>query len=236
MSLSTAARQWPIAVSLSLHGGLLLSLLVVGIAQTPPPVIPPPMQTVTLHFIPAPPHQITPPAPKPPEAPPKLLESTSKAAQPIHKPPPPKRKLQATPKPAAPTRSETAAIASPAQPAPTAPSDAADASPIPVEPARPAASSAMPNYLSMLAAQLARFKDYPYAARRRGMEGIVRLLVVIGRDGRLISVTISGTSGMEILDRAALSMAERASPFPPLPEEHGAESLAAAVPISFSLR
>ena len=46
---------------------------------------------------------------------------------------------------------------------------------------------------------------YPDAARRDRQEGLVRLTVIVDVEGRAESVTLSGTSGHELLDNAALN-------------------------------
>jgi TonB family protein len=45
--------------------------------------------------------------------------------------------------------------------------------------------------------------EYPSAAERKGLEGMVRLLVTVGSDGKPLAVEISVSSGYAILDNAA---------------------------------
>lgn len=75
----------------------------------------------------------------------------------------------------------------------------------PASPARPASSggagaqiAARPNYLRNPA------PAYPEAARRNGEEGVVILVVRVGRDGRPMQVELGQTSGHRQLDQAAL--------------------------------
>lgn len=51
--------------------------------------------------------------------------------------------------------------------------------------------------------------DYPPESRRRGEEGVVRLALRIGADGRVQAAEVTGTSGHPALDRAALAAARR---------------------------
>jgi protein TonB len=46
--------------------------------------------------------------------------------------------------------------------------------------------------------------DYPPSARRQGIEGTVRVRVLVGPDGRVIQALVVKTSGEDILDAAAL--------------------------------
>ncbi len=63
---------------------------------------------------------------------------------------------------------------------------------------------------------LARYRSYPRAARRAGIEGVVMVSTVMGRDGTLGERRIATSSGHPVLDRAALELLARASPVPPL--------------------
>lgn len=51
--------------------------------------------------------------------------------------------------------------------------------------------------------------DYPAESRRRGEEGVVRLTLRIGSDGRVESAEVTGSSGYPALDRAALDAVRR---------------------------
>jgi protein TonB len=46
--------------------------------------------------------------------------------------------------------------------------------------------------------------DYPPSARRQGIEGTVRVRVLVGPDGRVIQALVVKTSGEDMLDAAAL--------------------------------
>jgi len=50
---------------------------------------------------------------------------------------------------------------------------------------------------------------YPSVAKRMGLNGLVKIALVIDTDGRLVSVTIQSSSGKEILDNAALEAANK---------------------------
>ena len=59
--------------------------------------------------------------------------------------------------------------------------------------------------------------EYPLAARRSDLEGVVVLRLRLGNDGQILSVRLANTSGHDILDRAALAQVTnlRTMPAPP---------------------
>jgi len=59
--------------------------------------------------------------------------------------------------------------------------------------------------------------NYPDEARRRRLAGTVVINVGIRRDGSVESATIVRSSGLPLLDDAALRIARLAEPYPPLP-------------------
>lgn len=61
--------------------------------------------------------------------------------------------------------------------------------------------------------------NYPDQARRDRLYGSLRLLVAILPDGQVDDIQILQSSGHNILDQAAISIVEMASPFAPFPEE-----------------
>lgn len=60
--------------------------------------------------------------------------------------------------------------------------------------------------------------DYPLAARRERLEGVVLLRIRLSQEGRVLAVRLSRTSGHDSLDRAALSSVERLETMPAPPE------------------
>jgi protein TonB len=57
----------------------------------------------------------------------------------------------------------------------------------------------------------------------------------VGSSGALVGVALTGGSGAAILDREALAMVRRASPFPPIPAGLGSKMTVRA-PIRFDIR
>lgn len=185
----------------------------------PPPAPPPPEPPATPD--PAPVAQpAAPPMPVPP--PPRLAE----APPPADPAPPPD---------APPAVAEQPAPAAevpppPAEPTP-APVQTAAAAPRPVRPARPPAAQGQlrldagmgalpdPSFGAQAmgavvppgtdAGQRNAPPDYPPESRRRGEEGVVRLALRIGIDGRVEGAEVSVSSGFPRLDQAALEAARR---------------------------
>ncbi|HLG83388.1 MAG TPA: energy transducer TonB [Bradyrhizobium sp.] len=70
-------------------------------------------------------------------------------------------------------------------------------------------------YLARVAGHLKRFIRYPMEAR--GASGTVLVRFELNREGAVIGSEVKKSSGNTILDRAALAILQRASPFPSFP-------------------
>ena len=82
---------------------------------------------------------------------------------------------------------------------------------------------------------LAQHRHYPRAARRSGAEGTVWVRFVLDRGGDLQGSEILESSGHDILDRAALDLLRKASPFPALPPELTTDEIELVLPIEYDL-
>ena len=78
-------------------------------------------------------------------------------------------------------------------------------------------------HMMALATAVRRAKVYPPASRGRGLGGVARLYLVIGRDGSLIELQLVASSGSVSLDRAAVDAARRAR-LPGAPDDLPGES------------
>ena len=149
--------------------------------------------------------------PKPIEKPKKIEKEIPKPmAKPVHKPPAPRTSAPTSPNAAHGTH-------------PSAGKTAARGS-------RPSAGGGA---RSNWAPRLSISRAYPEAARARGEQGTVRVMITFGSSGHAISVRLAGSSGSSILDQAALAAARGAS-LPPLPPEMGS-SITRIVPIRYSI-
>ena len=91
-------------------------------------------------------------------------------------------------------------------------------------------------YLRELQRAIAKRRYYPRSAQRRGVEGIARVQLTIQADGRFSAIRISGGSGSDDLDRAAVTTIERLGRFKPIPTVLGRSRWTLRVPIDYRLR
>jgi protein TonB len=89
------------------------------------------------------------------------------------------------------------------------------------------------NYNGIVAAHLARHKQYPAAARSAGAQGIATVSFSIDGSGRVTSARLARGSGNPAIDQEVVAMARRASPFPTPPDGRGRNF---TVPVRFNLR
>lgn len=118
------------------------------------------------------------------------------------------------------------------QPPPSAP-PAPAAAPVPLA-APAAAGEGRDAFLARLLTQLNRVKQYPRAAARAHIEGVVMLHFVMDAQGKLVQFEIAKSSGRPVLDNEALALIQRAH-LPPLPPGFPTATLDAVVPIQFFL-
>lgn len=87
-------------------------------------------------------------------------------------------------------------------------------------------------YNALVFGHLQKFKRYPLAAH--GASGTVLVRFALNRIGEVISSEVTKSSGNSVLDREALDILRRASPFPPFPEaKPGTQDLYIA-PVNFA--
>lgn len=89
------------------------------------------------------------------------------------------------------------------------------------------------NYRGLVAAHLARYKQYPADARSSGKTGTAAVTFSIGGSGGVGSVSLARSSGVPSIDQEVVAMVRRASPFPAPP---GGRPQSFTVPVNFSLR
>jgi protein TonB len=88
------------------------------------------------------------------------------------------------------------------------------------------------NYKGLVAARLARFKQFPSEARRRREQGAAVVSFEIDGSGRATAIRLVRRTGFAALDREVQAMVERASPFPPPP---GGVTMSFTAPVNFTL-
>ncbi|MEE9331638.1 MAG: energy transducer TonB [Methylophilaceae bacterium] len=108
-------------------------------------------------------------------------------------------------------------------------------SPPPPEPSQADKNNALSAYGSLLGRAIAKHKSYPKMAQRRGWQGTVLLSLKIDGDGNVLSAIVRDSSGHDSLDKRALAMVKKASPFPKPPPALQGNSFNLAVPVTFKL-
>ncbi|MFA7096579.1 MAG: TonB family protein [Gammaproteobacteria bacterium] len=148
------------------------------------------------------------PQPEPPPPPPPKPEPPK---------PKPKPKVERKPDPPPPVKQTAPSrptVTQPEQPAPAAaaPLAAVQAPPAPVAQAPVATPAERERYLAQLLSHIERSKFYPTSARRRGLEGVVKVSFVLLADGRIRDLAVSGAHS--ILEKAAAEAMRQALPLP----------------------
>ncbi len=108
----------------------------------------------------------------------------------------------------------------------------------PPEPPKPSdedLNAARNFYGSRLAGAIAKHKQYPKIAQMRGWQGEAQIDLHLDGGGNVLSSKINTSSGYEVLDKQALEMVKKASPFPSPPDALRGRSFNILVPVSFRL-
>lgn len=91
-------------------------------------------------------------------------------------------------------------------------------------------------YTDTIRALLEKQKAYPRLARISGQQGTVLVRFTLNRDGRVTSRKIVQSSGLHLLDTAALTAVDKASPLPAFPDHIRKTALQITAPFRFYLR
>jgi periplasmic protein TonB len=102
--------------------------------------------------------------------------------------------------------SEASAVSEPAAPS-TSLQSSSDVAP----------NSATLEFSNALLRHIARFQRYPRAAEPKRLQGTVRAVFSVSRDGRLLGAWVKTSSGEALLDKAAIDTIRRAQPLPVIP-------------------
>jgi protein TonB len=87
-------------------------------------------------------------------------------------------------------------------------------------------------YNALVFGHLQKFKRYPLAAH--GASGTVLVRFALNRAGEVVSSEVSKSSGNQVLDREALDILRRASPFPAFPAAKPGTQDAYIAPVNFA--
>lgn len=91
-------------------------------------------------------------------------------------------------------------------------------------------------YIAKLSKRTAGFVKYPKAALSKEQEGTIRLAITINRAGQVTNVKSSSTNDIPVLNQAAVEAANRASPYPAIPEQIKSDSFTFTIPITFRVK
>jgi protein TonB len=177
----------------------------------PPPVA---LTTPALPEEPA----VTAPPPKPAEPLPQASKPATIPERAAHKPVADDKAVEGK-RQAAPPRPAESPASRPARMA-SAPNPGADSE---------GASAGRASWESELAAHIRRYATYSANGSRDS--GTVRVGVTIDRNGRLLSRRLAGSSGSSTLDSAAMTVIERAQPFPRFPPGMSQAQIALTIPL-----
>jgi protein TonB len=91
------------------------------------------------------------------------------------------------------------------------------------------------SYQDLIATRIAKAKRYPEGALRRHTTGSGVVRVTIVSSGQVDGFELVQSTDSPILDEELQDMVERASPFPPFPEDLKRDSIAIVLPVAFQL-
>jgi periplasmic protein TonB len=230
MTINSRHLGFTVLIALALHGALVFWLSLPAPAPVAPvtPIKPPVhvnlLSLVAEHTVEA----VTPP-PEPIPEPPKPIEPKPPEPKPVPKPPEPKPPApKPLPKPPEPT------------PAPEPVEKTPEAIIEPIENTAvqmpPLTAVATARYEQLLVAWLEKHKQYPRRAKRMRIQGEAVLRILINHNGQVQRVSLAQATGNRLLDKAALDMAHRADPFPPMADNDPRQQLDFMVPVAFLLR
>ncbi|MCF6337994.1 MAG: TonB family protein [Gammaproteobacteria bacterium] len=221
-------------IALALHGGLALWLTLPKPERPAEPPAPP--LRVNLLTMVAEQAVETPPAPLPPKPKPAPKPKPTPKSKPEPKPKP-KPELKQEPK----SEPIPVPVETPLEPLPEL---LPEREPVlqteppfiePVVPLSPLDAEATARYEQLLVAWLEKHKKYPRRAKRLRIQGEGVLRILINRVGETQQVTLEQRTGNRLLDKAALDMAQRANPFPPMPDNDPRQEFEFMVPVAFLL-
>jgi periplasmic protein TonB len=188
---------------------LLMGLSVIGLGLMWPPSLPKTIKQEMMAVLEAAPQPAAPTRP----APAKVLATPIRAVVPTPANPAPLHPTaeSAQAAPMAAHAPSAAAAAAPLQPTP---------SPAPADEAKAVRAAKASTYEALLLAYLERIKRYPTSreARISKPQGVVKLWLVISRQGDLLEAGVANSSGSNLLDSEALRTV-RSGRFPTFPDE-----------------
>ncbi len=96
-------------------------------------------------------------------------------------------------------------------------------------------STAQADWHQKVVGHLKRYVKYPRLAKRRNLEGDVVIHLVLNRQGQVLEVELTQSSGHDLLDRGVLKGIKGARSFPRPPEEVLGDTFKFNLPLDFNL-
>jgi TonB family protein len=94
----------------------------------------------------------------------------------------------------------------------------------------------MSRYTQLISLWIQKFKVYPEEARLQGYKGATVVRMRIDRRGNIVYYALERSTGIELLDKAAIDMIRRANPVPAVPNDYPeGETFEFLIPVNFSL-
>ncbi|MBA86170.1 MAG: energy transducer TonB [Rhodobacteraceae bacterium] len=84
--------------------------------------------------------------------------------------------------------------------------------------------------------RIAKAKKYPSQARKKGIEGEVRVRFTIDRYGAILAREIQQSSGNRVLDQAALSVFDQLEKLPTPPQHLSGDEFTLMIPLNYSIK
>jgi protein TonB len=91
------------------------------------------------------------------------------------------------------------------------------------------------DYLIVLQGWLARYQNYPEAAKVKHEQGKGVVGFTVSRDGHVTKVWTDESTGTSELDSASIGMVRAASPVPPLPKDFAGDTIDFYFPVNYTL-
>ncbi len=92
------------------------------------------------------------------------------------------------------------------------------------------------SYTRDLINSIRKVQWYPHHALISGIEGFTTILIKIDKNGNILTKQITQRSGSRALDKAALKMANKAAPFPQIPDSLNMQEFEFSIPLNFTLQ
>lgn len=90
--------------------------------------------------------------------------------------------------------------------------------------------------MDRLRAAISQNREYPRQARRKKKQGTAKVSFTIDASGSISQVKLLSSSGVGVLDEAAMNAVRRVGKFEPFPDTFTEGSRKISVPVSFELR